>query len=235
MTTYTLQGIGVDFADVGHGVDAFLPSVTLQFTIINGAPVFSYTVISSSPGDADEVQLNTTAINANIDGVSVIPENPMDETFFVEVQWNDNGVTRTTYVLDIFVPGTDFDYLFVVGGDAFPTFATGTAFEKFLANDVTSLGGVTSGPFAPNTNISIPGIAGVTVSEDDNVVGTSGNDVIDTGIGNDTIDGGAGLMVALVMTRLPQVRTMVLTSCLALQAMTNTSSQALLGVILITN
>ncbi|OIQ32494.1 MAG: hypothetical protein BM562_04275 [Alphaproteobacteria bacterium MedPE-SWcel] len=105
--------------------------------------------------------------------------------------------TRISIVLgvdELYDTGNGEDYanrmsVFVLSGDALPSIST--AAEWLAFEDSITGTGYPSGTYAPNQDILLSSFF-PSSSEDDEVYGTAGDDLIETGAGNDNIYGNGG-------------------------------------------
>lgn len=196
MTTYSLTGITVNFSDDEDPVATTIETGTELYLF---APDGSTSTISYAEDTGIDGE-PTADINDSSDwlislGGSSYPD-PSEE-FIFEVTWDDNGTTRTTIVFgvdELYETGNGEDYanrmhIFVLSGDSLPSITTAAQWEAF-EDDILSLDYPT-GAFAPNTAIALSTFF-PTSSDDDEVLGTEGDDLIETGAGNDNINGNGG-------------------------------------------
>lgn len=210
MTTYTLQGIQVDWKDNVDWTDidytGFTPSGTLTIVAAtNGG--FSYTLDAPEPDN--DVWANVTAqdtYSVNVDGTYIHPyESPNlfgSNVGFVEIKWTSGATSYTTILLEVSLEWGDdatghmqgSDYYFVIGGDSLPTFSSLADFETF-ANTGTYIDSVNmvSGPLGAGQFIDWTDLLGIQVAtEDDDILGTDGRDILEGGIGDDYFYSSAG-------------------------------------------
>ncbi|MCG7630343.1 calcium-binding protein [Epibacterium sp. MM17-32] len=197
MTTYSLSGITVLFSDeedaVANGVET---GAELHYYLPDGAPnTLRYTTGTGIDGETDIANINDPSeALVSLNGGDY-PD--LSEEFILEATWNDNGTTRTTIVLgvdELYDTGSGEDYanrmsIFVLSGDALPSISTAAEWLAF-EDSITSIG-YPSGTYAPNQDILLSNFF-PSSSEDDEVHGTSGDDLIETGAGNDNIYGNGG-------------------------------------------
>ncbi len=216
MTTYTLTGYRTGYdQDNPNG----LTSATVSFVMAPGASTLSYShagevlnengVLSANLGVAD---LYSISFDANEAGNWGGRELETLNTFFVQLDWTDGGVSRTSYVAMVEAQspwgGNFTEYFFQIGGDALPSFTSLSQFDAFAAQ-VTGISNIPSShPLGPGQAVSLSALPGVSVSENDIVDagsyrdnGSSLHNVFDLGDGADeiftdidgvTLNGGAG-------------------------------------------
>ena len=195
MTTYSSNGFVATFNGTTNLATSYSSGATLELVVSDATTTASYVTDFVNPGNFDDVTFNGFSYNIRVNGVdeSTFSGGNGAEATFGQLVWDDGGTTRTSYLLSLENTTNGNDYIFVIGGDAVPVFASTAAFNSFLINDVISIGSAPNGSgFEAGANIPLAGIPGVSTSENDTVVGTSGADVYDTGAGDDNIDAGAG-------------------------------------------
>ncbi|MEB8389325.1 calcium-binding protein [Rhodobacteraceae bacterium KMM 6894] len=194
MTTYTLNGYFFDTHPDDEDITITLRSVSLSVVMAPGKTSFSYTYDEPQTGEPTDISLNnrgTEFYGVELDGVAYDSDADL-EADLVEVLWDDGGTTRTSYVLNFFNDGGG-DYIFVIGGHPLPSFTSPAEFDVFDSTQLISAQDVPIGnAFAAGMLISLPSIPGVTISEHDEINGTSGDDMLLGGIGDDLIKGGEG-------------------------------------------
>lgn len=200
MTTYTLQGIRQDW-DINDNVTG-MTSAQLEVVLdVSSDGTFSY-VIDALTGDLPDVDITASGyVSGVIDGG--INADNLDAQIG-RVDWNGN----TTLILAFTTnppPGVaPTDWYFVLGGTALPDFASAPdpvkAFSDFEAQ-ITFVGPITTGPFAPSSPIAFSGLPNTTSTENDKIIGSALDDVFGGGLGrdiikglggDDTLNGGAG-------------------------------------------
>ena len=192
MTTYSLTGFGLNFSETDPGITSIEIGVNIDFVAEDGPANFFYTILNTDQ-EIPEVALSpNNLINIRIGETTLTSNNTSNELFIGFIDWNDNGVVRTTILADFFLTETDIDYWVAIGGDPFPQFSDVADFNNFLGNDVLDFGEIPSGPVAPGTNIPLTSLLNVTTTENDTIIGSDANEILDSGIGNDTINGNGG-------------------------------------------
>jgi Ca2+-binding RTX toxin-like protein len=192
MTTYTLQGWNVDSGSlVLATMDYVLPDGITALVYEPRAVVFGiqtfdidFTGEAGTLEDPYESRLNGT----------VFTDTPGDGTFDVIGQVIEGPYTGAV-VYDFASAFPRSDTLFQIGGtliDLSTPAARAAAEAYFNSVDVEDIVAPPSGPNAPGTPFPLAAMPGVTVTEDDRVGGTDGDDAFAMGIGNDTASGGAG-------------------------------------------
>lgn len=186
MTTFSMPVL-VQIED-GNGNPTGATFTTMDVVVPDGVASFSY---EFDPDDPQENSTDLAGIDVTVDAYQVtlggeiitIGDVPgAADASFGAVNWNDNGTTKTTYVLGINPIGVSASYFVVVGGDQLPI-TDFASFQDFLSN-LTSI--TLPGPnddFGPGQSIAIPGIT----SEDDTFIADQGFDSVFGGAGNDSI------------------------------------------------
>ncbi|MGB0659295.1 MAG: calcium-binding protein [Mangrovicoccus sp.] len=133
-------------------------------------------------------------------GISFDAATTLSEIILLE--WDDNGVTRSSTVLSLLLSDTDLNgaatgrsllMMVALDGDALPSISTTQDFADFLVTQVDSTSYTTpSAPFLPNSPVNLRQNGAVTESEDDILFGTSGTDTLEGGSGDDVLQGGDG-------------------------------------------
>ena len=204
MTTYSLNGFAVYYSnileeDVGTGVSG----ITLDFVLPDTTTTLSYSVLPLAPGDEapDDLYVDTTFDSSTIrlNGQTVGPNFQYDTSIFT-LQWTDNGgvsfKSTTVYIaemLDVNVPGfglVDANYVFAIGGDTLPTFASSADGLNFLDTQLTGLG-IPTNSYGPGLNIPFSSF-GAAVTQNDIITGTEFKDVFNSGKGRDKVNGLGG-------------------------------------------
>jgi len=190
MTTYSFKGFLMQWEDTnGDGNDnkLTLGETKLKMVARDNQGSFTYDVNPDPKdnGDLPEVTLiGFEPYTIKLNGQGFDGEN--SETSIGEIHWGSGNVTQ---LLSFGSNGTD--HLFVVGGMELPTFnkkADVRAFEK----TATYFGEVTSGPLREGVELHVGNLDGVSISENDKIVGTSANEVYKGGIGKDKIFSNGG-------------------------------------------
>lgn len=221
--TFTLEGTTVIFNDSNNfDAAADVEPAVLEITAPDGA---SFSYIVEETGDPEVPFITRLDTGQFLNGV--FNDNPDIEIFgevVITVQWDDNGAPRETTVLALLGfdpenPGEDLDFIFYLGGDPLPAFLTAQDWEDF-DNSITAGDIPSSGPFAPETDILLADLFGVTIADapsniifgtegddsfdapggadifgtdlDDDIRALGGDDFINASFGFDLIDGGSG-------------------------------------------
>jgi Ca2+-binding RTX toxin-like protein len=206
MTTYTLTGLAVYYDNVTDnvvGVDN--TDVTLEVVVPDSTTSLSYTVLPLAPGDLpgegeEIVDISLDEYTLRVNGMTFGGDTGLDpEASIFEVTWKDaSNITQTSTVLLPFfdqtipVPGLGNvfpDYVFVINGAPLPTISSVAAWNAFEGK-ITAID-IPTGAYGPGVNIPLTSL-GATVSENDIITGTGGNDVFDGGAGADKITGLGG-------------------------------------------
>lgn len=194
MTTYTATGFSAIFTESGLA-SSFGGPVTFEVIVSLGDNFFTYVVDGTEPGSFSDVTITDTADEVLIDGTDVdsFAGGAGLDAQFGELIWND-GTVRTSYILTLYDPTTDIEYVIGIGGDTLPIFANLTELNNFLSNNLVSTGPASSGSgFEAGDQIFFENIPGVQIEGAGNLInGTPGNDPLDGTSGDDTINGGNG-------------------------------------------
>ncbi len=188
MTTYTLQGISLDYGVqpttvLGTATLTVVASDDYDLSYIYEFPVHTDVAISDSTG---------TLFQETFGGPP--PANRIPFYRIEQISWTDSGgANRTAVVLTIQYEEHWELYqnnYFVLDGDALPVLATGADYDTFILG--LTITRVTSGPYAPGAVIDLSDVQGIVVAENDIITGALGDDIIDAGTGHDTVYGEAG-------------------------------------------
>ena len=186
MTTYTLQGISFIYDEVAENMTQVSPE-TLTIVVPDSSLGFTYEEV---PGQFDRVEITSSYSTISVGGTTYSHSSALNtlDAYFGYFNW---GSGNTSYTLTLETGGSALEYFFVIGGATIPT--NPTLAEINAWNDsITADSVVTSGPYAPNTNIAFATIPGIISTENDVILGGAGNDVFYGGVGNDTLNGGDG-------------------------------------------
>ncbi len=184
MTTYTLTGFASTY-DSAFNVTS-VKAVELAALLPTDPPVFEYTAASGA-GTLDQVNFftpETLPIYFAIDG------QPGNFSWDLTIAYIDSAAGRSFFI-SFYDSVANIEYTFLLGGVVVPLPTNLAEFNTYIAG-VTGFGVVTSGPYAPDTEISVLSIPNVGSTEDDFYPGSAGADEFDGGLGADTIDGLAG-------------------------------------------
>ncbi|MFN3210921.1 MAG: hypothetical protein ACE369_18365 [Roseovarius sp.] len=187
MTTYTLQGYFI--TDQNNTTTAVSP-VTLALTVPEGTNSFTYSVIPPAPqtGDFPEVDIQAALYNFTLNGSTFTTETADSVDFFLgQIEWSGG----TTYAITADLPGgaENTQHVFFIGGATPPPLNTPQQVDSFIGS-FTAPPAQAEGAFAPGSTISLTNIPGVVISEDDEILGTPGDDVLVGGLGDDFINPG---------------------------------------------
>lgn len=202
MSTFAINGIAV-FRN-GDTVTE-VSQIELRAIFRDGEGSLNYSVLSTPSDDLPEVDIGGDdplgVFVAGDDvpgGLAALPDDTIDYLGYVDTPEGRHVIMSFEILGD--AGEDDIDLIFPIGGDPL-TFPTTVAEFNALDSSITGAGAITSGPFAPDTDIPVSGFLNVTETSnnqvigdngDNNLTGTAGNDdVIGLG-GNDTLDGGAG-------------------------------------------
>jgi Ca2+-binding RTX toxin-like protein len=152
----------------------------------------TYTIpVPASPGSFPEIQVSgIDPYAAVLDGSQLSTTQMAALQFSIgEVTW---GAGLTAQFMVIALSATE-QIVIQLGGDAVPIDGTSTPADvtNWQAS-LTSMGAVTSGPFAPGVAIPFSSIANSTMSPHDTLLGTDLADYFHMGGGKDTVNGGLG-------------------------------------------
>ena len=188
MTTYTYTGI---FVKWDKDTDDLLAVTTTTLSVVAGDSndSFNYVHLPLTP-DYDEPIINATSTapyNIWLNGAAV------DDSYdfsMLQVTW---GSGNLAYVMAAFVETASSydDFIFSMGDTPLPSFSSVAEFEAFDVG-ITSVAGITSGPFAPGTDIPFDSLFGTVVTEHDTILGDGAGNVFYGGIGRDKIRGEGG-------------------------------------------
>ena len=219
MTTYTLSnGFQVDWRDTNDYSDTVNTGYRASgsFTVVAGEGG-GFTYVNDTPESDGDVWAEVTAsqtFNFTVGDVQLLPSASSGlydyNVGFLDVTWVRGGSTYSTTLLDIALEYGDdsqgrmtgTDYYFTIAGDELPTFSSIAEFDQFAENNISAVTEV-SGPLGEGKFIEWTDFAGIeVVTEDDEMYGTNGNDVMNGGIGDDyfvssrgadTYNGGKGV------------------------------------------
>ena len=192
MTTYTLQGFAVERDNNDNVTNVF--AVALDAVFIDGLDSINYSIISALPNELPLVDLGTdnTVLNARVFG-SGFPADGLEIAGNTDDSLGQVTTAQGTSIILSIEPfaAPNTELLFLIGGVPLTLPTTPAEFNALEAS-VTAIGQVTSGPFAPGVNIPMTSLLNTTSSENDSIVGGSGDDSLPGGAGNDTINGNDG-------------------------------------------
>ncbi len=208
MSTYSIPGFAVirEYDAVADDdIVTQVIQVELRAAFRDGEGVLNYSVLNSPADDIPEVDIGgddplgvLVAGNDVPGGLAGLPDDTIDYLGYVETSAGQHVIMSFEILGD---PGEeDIDLIFPIGGAPL-TLPTTVAQFNALEDSITDIGAITSGPFAPGTDIPVSDFPNVTETNNNQVIGDNGNnnltgttdndDVIGLG-GNDTLDGGAG-------------------------------------------
>jgi Ca2+-binding RTX toxin-like protein len=195
VSTFSFVGfrIGVDQSGIATSIAG---SVFATVYEDGDTPSETYSIVANTAGNLPTITFNgTNRTDLSLDGVSVNNNEFLsgaNDAFFIgEMAWDDGGTARSTTVLRIWDHEASASYLFALGGDALPAFATANAFQNWLDSDVTGFAQAPV-PHAPTTSIDFSASPFATSTEDDVINGTDEADIINAGVGDDTVFGNGG-------------------------------------------
>ncbi|MFN3209239.1 MAG: calcium-binding protein [Roseovarius sp.] len=192
MTTYTLEGFGIEAVPSGSGGiitnDAY--EVTLDFVVADGADTFMLAPGAGSNSLLQAVGLiPSNLLSLNVNGVGD-PGFFQNALYLTDIEiFSDSSITL--YVVDQ-IQGIEF--FFTMSGDPLPdvrnTADARSFFVQLLAGG--SFSSTLPSEYAFFTDLDYASFAGFSQTEDDLIFGTSGADNLAAGLGNDTLEGGFG-------------------------------------------
>ena len=197
MTTITLTGIKLNYVD---GDVVSVGTATAVLTMNSATQTFSYAVIG---GEAfPDVDINDNLTQVILDGQNAddIERNLSEITTSLgTVTWSGGTTTALAVSWETGL-NSDTNLIFLLGGTPIPSIDSVADWNNF--DDSISVAGTATGAFAPGTNILWTEFDHHTLTEDDTLYGTRGQDILFGGIGddffyssrgNDTFKGGKGL------------------------------------------
>ncbi|GHF41824.1 calcium-binding protein [Seohaeicola zhoushanensis] len=187
MTTITLTGTRVDFV---NGDTAAVGTDTAVLTMPSASSTFSYSIDYYDEG-VPMVNVDEDLLQGFIAGLSLADLQSTDsiEAFIVTVEWSGNFTTILGLNWQT-GPNTDSDLYFVLDGAALPSATSVTDWNNFDAT-ITGLS-LPTGSYAPGQNILWTDFDNYTITEDDELYGTNGRDILEGGIGDDYFYSSAG-------------------------------------------
>lgn len=198
MTTYVLSGVAIYRNPSNDNVVGIEGSgIDLELVVPDTTTTMSYTLLPLQPGeDGREADIHVNDTNLRVAG-QTITEADSPRAEILEVDWTQGTTPRTSIVMELHfdgvtVPGLGTvaaDAYFVLSGSPLPSIASTADWSKLEAS-ITSVGTPT-GAFAPGAIIPLASLNG-TMTQDDVILGTNGDDNFDGGAGNDHITGLAG-------------------------------------------
>ena len=187
MTTFAANAWIVEYDDV-TGQATSLTQTTVTLVTADGGGFFSYSVIPPGPaaGDFPEVDTTTgTVYSIEATGFTFEEDDLQMEDYFGQI--DTPGGSHYFFAIENLVTGQEL--IFQVGGPQVnPT--TAAEFNAFVGS--ASYIGTAGGAYAPGQTIQFSGFPGVTISENDTIIGTDNPDTLNGGIGNDVIEGRGG-------------------------------------------
>lgn len=195
MTTFTVTALKVEttYGTGSNGTTSSLtPNSMFEVVLVEPNNAFSYTLGTPAPGGVlGEPFVTTNAALLRTDGK--VETGPPDFYGILQLDWNDNGLTRTTTLMIVVYERSDTvdnDYVFRLAGDPLPPISTAAEFDAWASSINTSTARVAPAPFAPGMDIPYASVPGTSMSEDDKfqMNGVLSN-ILDAGQGNDTIIG----------------------------------------------
>lgn len=184
MTTYTLQGAAVQFPE-DDGPTISVAASTFSFVVPDNTTSLTYTIVDTEEDSLPEVDFNGEIYNVRLDGFTYTQATASSLEFSLgQVNWS-GGVTYLL-ILELDTGPDDLEYIFEIGGAPLPDFSSAAAVDSFIAS--ATFIGEAGGAFAEGATLSLSGLAGVSVSQNDRVIGTTGDDVFAESVGNDTVN-----------------------------------------------
>ena len=196
MTTYTLSGFSATIIGFTPGDDrsdfTFVDNIEFKLYVPDGQNIFRYHyVYPLADVRPDVVVESPDTYHFTVDGNSFdgFLNNHVDDSISIEVVTLLDGTVF--YYAGFWDEDTGTIYFVPFGGDAL-TLPTNQSEMNALFAAVDTSVKFGTGPFAPDTDISISSFTNVTSTENDTITGDASDNVIDGGIGNDMINGGDG-------------------------------------------
>ena len=177
MTTLTLTGIQIDYFDRDP---VSVGTVETVLVMPSKKSSFTYTIDYYDEG-VPIVEINENLQQITFNG-QFLDDNSNDEAILTKVTWSGG----TTTVLGVAIETgneSDTDFFFVLDGAPLPTINTVADWNNF-DDSITAIGAATD-PFAPGQSIRWTELDGHSLTEDDELYGTNGKDVLSGGKGDD--------------------------------------------------
>ncbi|CUJ94965.1 Cyclolysin [Shimia thalassica] len=186
MTIYTLSGFTIHSLETaGNYEQVDSHSSTLRIVTEDSTNSFSYTVLGTNDGGISEVDIDTTGIiGIAINALGYDLDSNDLYSHVGQLTWQGNQTTVATFWMDT-GNGTSIEHVFALGGAPFP--AVNSLAELTALNSLITQvrAAPTSGPLAPNTNIPLSSLLGITTEADNVIQGTIGSDTLMGTAGND--------------------------------------------------
>nr|WP_323782938.1 calcium-binding protein [Amylibacter sp.] len=182
MTTLTIPGTRVDFVNgdpsaVGPGEGSLIVPNT-------SAANFSYTITGRSSDGIAIIDIKDKIVQVLFDGQDLenAPSVQDSDMLIAKVTWSAG---TSVILIASFETGnnSDTEYYFVLDGPALPAVTTPADWNAF-DDTITGLADP-SGAFGQGSTISFLAIDGTTTTQEDEFIGTSGQDRLNGGIGDD--------------------------------------------------
>src|SRR6056297_843897 len=192
MTTYTLNGFTVRSDETGTIVQEAFTTVT-DIVVQDGSSTYSFDFLPSEFPQFQDVNFNIPGlVDFRINGTSRIDLLQSAEWTLASFQNNFGQTYIFLGAYDFASFPNDFEFYFSYGGTPLPIInnvASANAFYQSL--NLFSFSGTIPGVNG-NVPYALSALPGVTVSENDLIVGTAGADNLTAGLGSDTIQAGMG-------------------------------------------
>lgn len=192
MTTYTLNGFGIEAVPSGAGGvivnDAY--SVTLDFVVEDGSDTFSLARGAGSSAFFQSVGLFPDGLlSVNVNGVQDPGFLSTNSIALTEI--DDFGdVTVALYAADLIL---GVEYFFTMSGEPLPNVRNIPEANSFFVDLLLStLSSDLPSEYQFFSDLDYSTFSGFDVSENDLISGTFGADDLVAGLGNDTLEGGFG-------------------------------------------
>ena len=197
MTTYTFSATAF-YKDVFNNFARIEKNVpALQIVVPDSTTTFSYSYLPGSLSFLNQVDIDIDVYHQKLDGMEIYSDISIINSQLYRLSWLGSGNQQNSATFLTLATGSgnfpgglnSAEYFFVLSGDPLP-FDSEASFLQFL--DQVNGGGFPFAPLTPNTEISLAGLAPVSVSQDDEIEGSALNDVFHGGLGNDRISGLSG-------------------------------------------
>jgi Ca2+-binding RTX toxin-like protein len=200
MSTYGFQALFLG-SDENRDLVAVRPG-TVSMVTAPGVDSFVYEYEPNEPGETPEPG-SLSSITLVDDGIDIYNfgfdgtfywDDVVDDASISILEWlDDGGSLRSTVVLSVFLLETgaaeaeNQTFVVTLGGDPLPTLNSVADFEAFDAQIQANYDVPAGHPFAAGQEISVPAIPGVSLDEDDVIIGTPEADSLEGGAGFDAI------------------------------------------------
>ncbi|MEM9643050.1 MAG: calcium-binding protein [Pseudomonadota bacterium] len=186
MTSFIYSGHSLNIGEDGRTAVSTTP-MEFRVVALDGERSFNYSIIRQSPDSLAEVDIDAGDVIASIDGRRLEDFGPDVEDNIGVVRWG-NG--KSTTLLIFYDESAGIDHVIQMAGDRID-FSTLSSLQNFL-DSIDTAGPVTSGPFQPGRNIAFDSFGSPEVTEDDDVLGSTAGETLNSGRGDDTVNGDDG-------------------------------------------